>query len=117
MCLTSCYLVQNVIACYLVEIDQWLLKGVRKMSDSGNFLSALLGGLWGHTSITIGNLIEESLDPVPLHFVRLDLGDVLPRTTNMMIFLVGGEARRTTTRTTRRIRMSVMMLTDDGGGR
>jgi hypothetical protein len=64
------------------------------VSDSGNFLSAILEQMWAHMSAAIGNSIKESLGPtlaglaVPLHFVKLDLGDVPIRTTNMTILRV-----------------------------
>lgn len=69
------------------------------VSDSGNFLSAILDQLWSHMSVAIGDSIKESLDPtlrklsVPMHFIKLDLGDVPIKTTNMTILRVklGGE--------------------------
>jgi len=58
---------------------------------SGAFLSSIISQLWHHMNIAVSNCIKETLDPllssltVPLHFVKLDLGDVPIRTENMFI--------------------------------
>lgn len=72
------------------------LAQINGITDSGNFLSALLDQLWSRMSVAIGDSIKESLDPtlrglsVPMHFVKLDLGNVPMQTKNMCIHTVGG---------------------------
>ena len=50
--------------------------------------------MWNHVNIAISNTIKETLEPtlkdlkVPLHFVKLDLGDVPIETKNMFIHRV-----------------------------
>jgi hypothetical protein len=72
------------------------LAQINGITDSGNFLSALLDQLWGQMSVAIGDSIKESLDPtlrglsVPMHFVKMDLGNVPMQTKNMCIHTVGG---------------------------
>jgi len=61
---------------------------------SGNFLTAIFSQMWNHVNIAISNSIKETLEPtlkdlkVPLHFVKLDLGDVPIETKNMFIHRV-----------------------------
>mmetsp|Transcript_17297 Transcript_17297/g.31329 ORF Transcript_17297/g.31329 Transcript_17297/m.31329 type:complete len:754 (-) Transcript_17297:132-2393(-) len=68
------------------------------MEASGNFLSAIFSQMWHHTNIAVSNTIKDTLAPtlkdlkVPLHFVKLDLGDVPIRTTNMLIHRVDLES-------------------------
>lgn len=58
---------------------------------SGAFLSSIISQLWHHMNIAVSNSIKETLDPllsslkVPMHFVKLDLGDVPIRTENMFV--------------------------------
>jgi hypothetical protein len=72
------------------------LAQINGITDSGNFLSALLDQLWSQMSVAIGDSIKESLDPtlrglsVPMHFVKMDLGNVPMQTKNMCIHTVGG---------------------------
>lgn len=68
------------------------LAHVEGTQASGNFISAVLSQMWNHMNIAVSNTIKDTLEPtlkelkpVPLHFVRLDLGDVPIRTTNMFI--------------------------------
>ena len=50
--------------------------------------------MWNHINIAVSNTIKEALEPtlrdlkVPLHFIKLDLGDVPIRTENMFIHRV-----------------------------
>eukprot|EP00804_Cyclotella_cryptica_P011017 CCRYP_017495-RB/>CCRYP_017495-RB protein AED:0.29 eAED:0.29 QI:266/1/0.66/1/1/1/3/0/459 len=58
---------------------------------SGDFLTALFSQLWHHASIAVSNSIKEMIEPilidlkVPIHFIKLDLGDVPIRTENMFV--------------------------------
>lgn len=64
------------------------------MEASGNFLTAIFSQMWNHLNIAVSNTIKETLEPtlremkVPLHFVKLDLGDVPISTRNMFIHRV-----------------------------
>ena len=67
------------------------------MEASGNFLSAVFAQMWNHMNIAVSNTIKDTLEPtlkemkpVPLHFVRLDLGDVPIKMQNMFIHRVDG---------------------------
>lgn len=70
------------------------LAQIEGMNASGNFLSAVFGQMWNHLNIAVSNTIKDILEPtlkdlpVPLHFVRLDLGDVPIRMANMFIHRV-----------------------------
>ncbi|KAL9189839.1 hypothetical protein ACHAXT_009514 [Thalassiosira profunda] len=70
------------------------LAHIEGMNASGNFLSAVFGQMWEHLNIAISNSVKDALEPtlkdlpVPLHFVRLDLGDVPIRMANMFIHRV-----------------------------
>eukprot|EP00584_Thalassiosira_punctigera_P003085 CAMPEP_0172538734 /NCGR_PEP_ID=MMETSP1067-20121228/10062_1 /TAXON_ID=265564 ORGANISM="Thalassiosira punctigera, Strain Tpunct2005C2" /NCGR_SAMPLE_ID=MMETSP1067 /ASSEMBLY_ACC=CAM_ASM_000444 /LENGTH=785 /DNA_ID=CAMNT_0013324287 /DNA_START=93 /DNA_END=2450 /DNA_ORIENTATION=+ len=70
------------------------LAHVDGMEASGNFLSGIFAQMWHHTNVAVSRAIKEALEPtlrdmaVPLHFVRLDLGDVPIRTRNMFIHRV-----------------------------
>ncbi len=58
---------------------------------TGAFISAVLNQLWDHMNIAISNTIKQILEPtlkdlpVPLHFTRLDLGNIPIKTQNMLI--------------------------------
>mmetsp|Transcript_18541 Transcript_18541/g.38040 ORF Transcript_18541/g.38040 Transcript_18541/m.38040 type:complete len:881 (+) Transcript_18541:225-2867(+) len=58
---------------------------------TGAFISAVLNQLWDHMNIAISNTIKQTLEPtlkdlpVPLHFTRLDLGNIPIKTENMLI--------------------------------
>eukprot|EP00571_Detonula_confervacea_P006880 CAMPEP_0172318728 /NCGR_PEP_ID=MMETSP1058-20130122/35658_1 /TAXON_ID=83371 /ORGANISM="Detonula confervacea, Strain CCMP 353" /LENGTH=947 /DNA_ID=CAMNT_0013033619 /DNA_START=273 /DNA_END=3116 /DNA_ORIENTATION=+ len=70
------------------------LAQIAGMSASGNFLTAVFSQMWNHMNIAVSNTIKDTLEPtlkdmkVPLHFVKLDLGDVPVRFTNMFIHRV-----------------------------
>ena len=57
----------------------------------GAFLSSVVAELWEATNVAVSNSIKETLDPllkglrVPVHFVKLDLGNVPIRTENMTV--------------------------------
>ena len=61
---------------------------------SGEFLSSIISQLWHHMNIAVSNRIKDTMEPmlknlkVPLHFVKLDLGDVPIRTENIFIHRV-----------------------------
>lgn len=80
---------QSSIAASLAEIDG--------MHATGNFLSAVFGQMWDQLNVAVSNSIKDTLEPtlrdmkVPLHFIKLDLGDVPIKTTNMFIHRVGLE--------------------------
>ena len=64
------------------------------MTASGSFLSAVFAQLWQHMNPAVADAIKDALDPmlkdlkVPVHFVKVDLGDVPIRTSNMLIHKV-----------------------------
>lgn len=65
------------------------------MGATGNFLSAVLAQMWRHMNVAVSNSIKTSLEPtlkeMNLHFVRMDLGSVPIRMTNMFIHMVEHE--------------------------
>jgi Ca2+-dependent lipid-binding protein len=58
---------------------------------SGDFLNAIISQLWIHINIAVSTTIKEMMQPmlaelaVPIHFVKLDLGDNSLKTENMFI--------------------------------
>mmetsp|Transcript_14135 Transcript_14135/g.30160 ORF Transcript_14135/g.30160 Transcript_14135/m.30160 type:complete len:922 (-) Transcript_14135:239-3004(-) len=74
------------------------LAHIEGMEASGNFLSAIFSQMWNHMNVAISNSIKDTLDPtlkempVPLHFVKLNLGDVPIKTSNMFIHRVDFES-------------------------
>mmetsp|Transcript_43914 Transcript_43914/g.92411 ORF Transcript_43914/g.92411 Transcript_43914/m.92411 type:complete len:737 (+) Transcript_43914:172-2382(+) len=67
------------------------LARVEGIEASGNFLSGILGQLWPHLNVAISNIIKDTVEPilkdlpVPIHFVKMDLGNVPIETRNMFI--------------------------------
>ncbi|KAL7553254.1 hypothetical protein ACHAWF_016529 [Thalassiosira exigua] len=76
------------------------LAHIEGMSASGKFLSAVLEQMWEQANMAVSNCIKNALDstlrelPVPLHFVRLDLGDVPIKARNMFIHRVDTDGKR-----------------------
>ena len=70
------------------------LANINGTQASGNFLTAIFTQMWEQINIAVSNTIKETLEPtlkdmkVPLHFVKLDLGDVPIKTQNMFIHRV-----------------------------
>jgi len=70
------------------------LARIAGVQASGNFLTAVIQQMWEHMSIAVSNSIKEVLEPnlkdmkVPLHFIKLDLGNVPIEFTNMFIHRV-----------------------------
>jgi hypothetical protein len=70
------------------------LAHIEGMEASGNFLTGILSQMWNHMNVAVSNTIKDTLEPilkdlpVPLHFVKLDLGNVPITTKNMFIHRV-----------------------------
>ena len=70
------------------------LANINRTQASGNFLTAIFTQMWEQINIAVSNTIKETLEPtlkdmkVPLHFVKLDLGNIPITTQNMFIHRV-----------------------------
>ncbi|KAL7553253.1 hypothetical protein ACHAWF_016528 [Thalassiosira exigua] len=75
------------------------LAHIEGMSASGNFLTAVVEQMWEKANLALSNCIKDMLDetlrelPVPLHFVKFDLGDVPIKMTNMFIHRLDQEGK------------------------
>mmetsp|Transcript_18663 Transcript_18663/g.40594 ORF Transcript_18663/g.40594 Transcript_18663/m.40594 type:complete len:246 (+) Transcript_18663:5-742(+) len=64
---------------------------------SGEVFSSIIKQLWHHVNIAVSNCIKDTIEPmlknlkIPLHFVKLDLGNVPIRTENIFIHAVGDD--------------------------
>ena len=67
---------------------------------SGDFLSVLLAQIWHHVNIAVSNSIKEMMTPiledlkVSIHFIKLDLGEVPIKTSNMYIHTIKSKDQR-----------------------
>jgi hypothetical protein len=68
--------------------------------SSGDFLSAVLSQIWNHMNIAVSNSVKEMMGPilqdlpVPIHFIKLDLGDVPIKTENMFVQRIKSKGQR-----------------------